>query len=213
VGFENGKLLRVALIATAASGNTEVNTFHYDLVDEPLEPENDPQTLADVFRDDVRDDFAALYDPGWIIQPVQVIQEKDPQNPTAARSQWASGDAIAGTKTAATAPLAPAHCAVASLKTGLAGRRARGRMFLGGNFDESDLTFRTWQSAQLARWQTLLDAIPRQPDIQSGTSSSTARWCVYSRTQRAADLDPYAPAITVVSLSNQLHWLRSRELI
>jgi len=213
VGFENGKLVRVSLAAQAASGNTEVNTFHYDLQDGPLGDDNDPQSLADAFRDDVRSHFAALFDSGWTIQPVNVIQEIDPLNPTGPRSQWTAGDGTPGTKTTASSPLAPAHVAVATLHTGYAGKRHRGRVFLGGNFGEADLDFRTWQAGQLALWQALLDAIPRQPDLAPPGSQAVAHWCVYSRTQRAQSLDPYAPAVTSVTLHNALHWLRSRERI
>jgi len=213
MGFENGKLVRVSMIAQAASGNTEVNTFHYDLIDGPLGDDNSPQSLADAFRDDVRPHFAALYDAGWTIRPVAVIEEIDPQDPTAPRSQWTSGNGIPGTKTSSSNPLAPAHVAVATLSTGFAGKRHRGRVFLGGNFGETDLDFRTWQAAQLALWQAYLDAIPRQPDLAGPGSQAVAHWAVYSRTQRAQDLDPYAPAVTAVTLHNSLHWLRSRERI
>jgi hypothetical protein len=38
-----------------------------------------------------------------------------------------------------------------------------------------------------------------------------AKWSVYSRTQRAQDLDPYLSPIGSYSLPNRVHWLRSRD--
>ena len=60
--------------------------------------------------------------------------------------------------------------------------------FLGGSLAEADQNNGTWQSGILGIWQAFLDAIPREPDIAPALSTSTADWCVYSRTQRAANL-------------------------
>lgn len=76
---------------------------------------------------------------------------------------------------------------------------------------EIDQVAGVWQSSLLSIWQNFLDAIPRQPDIQPGVSTSVANWCVYSRTNRAADVDPYASHVTGTVLRTAVRWLRSRQ--
>ena len=85
-------------------------------------------------------------------------------------------------------------------------------MFLLGPISEGDQNAGVIGSSQLVRYQNFLDAIPRQPDIApgGGVTDAVANWCVYSRTQRAANASGYANAITDVSLSNVVHFLRSR---
>ena len=196
-----------------ASGDQQVNTLHYDLVDAvPIgEADNDPQALADFFRDNVVAPFKALYINTWTIQPVVVSEELDPQNPTAARSEWTSGTAGAGTRSAQTDYLPRAACAVASLVTNHIGKRYRGRIFLGGSTSEADQTGGVWQSGIITLWNAYLAAIPKQPDIATGVSSATAQWGVYSRTNRAADIDPYISPVISTPLRTQFRWLRSRE--
>jgi hypothetical protein len=211
MAFGSGKLVRVVLRAVGPGTATVVNTLHYSLNDEALNPANDPQTLADRFRDDVMGPFGAMFTDDWSVQPVEVIQEKDPLNPTAPRSEWGSGVATPGTRSVSSDLLPVAICMVATLKTANIGRRARGRMFIGGSFVEGDQDAGVWNTFPLTAAQTLLDAIPRQPDLAEGANSSTAYWCVYSRTQRAQNLNPYAPSVTDAILKTDVHWLRSRE--
>lgn len=214
MGFENGKLVRVVMRAVEnATGDQQVNTFHYDLIDSPIpgNAANDPQSLADFFRDNVVAPFRAFYIAGWTIQPVVVAQEKDPQNPLAARSEWVSGSALAGTRAAQTDYLPKAACGVASLTTDHIGKRYRGRVFLGGSVSEADQSAGVWQSGITTLWQAYISAIPSQPDIATGTSASTAQFVVYSRTQRAANLNPYASSVVSRTIRTQFRWLRSRE--
>lgn len=212
MGFENGKLLRVVLRAQRnADGEQQVNTLHYNLDDSLLNADNDPQALADAFRDAVMPKQAACYDNTWTIQPVEVVQELDPQHVTAARSAWTSGSPTVGVRSTAAERLPVASCGVVSLRTEHIGRRARGRMFLGGTLTELDQNAGVWQSSILAIWQQLLDAIPHQPDLATGTSDSVADWVVYSRTNRAADVDPYASKVTTPVLRTAVRWLRSRQ--
>jgi hypothetical protein len=212
VGFENGHLLRVVLQAQVGA-DSQVMVLHYDLQNATAGNDNDPQQLADDFRDDVVPAFAALYNSAWTIPPVLIEDEKDPLNPTDPRSSWSSGTTGAGTKTGtATEQLPRACCAVATLKTDNIGRRHTGRIFLGGTTLEGDQNAGNWTgSGIVSLWDALLAAIPREPDIAAGVSDATAKWCVYSRTQRAANLDPYASAINAVVRRGPVHWLRSRE--
>ena len=210
MGFENGKLVRVVLRASVAD-DLQVNVLHYDLQDDIGEPGNDPQALADRFRDDVVPSFKTLFNSAWTIQPVVVEEEKDPQNPLAPRTGWVSGTAGPGTKVESGEQLPRACCQVASLQTGLLGRRFRGRTFVGGSWDESEQSGGVWTAGGKALGQAFMDAIPHQPDIQTGPSTSTANWCVYSRTQRGANLDPYAAHISSVVLRDGVFWLRSRQ--
>lgn len=213
MGFEDGKLLRVAVkVQRNADLIYNVNTFHYDLKDPLGATANDPQALADAFRDAVLPKYVLAYDNTWTVLPVEVTQEKDPQNPDAARSAWTSGTPAAGTRTGATDRLPTAAVGVATLRTNHIGRRHRGRVFLGGTLMEIDQVAGVWQSTLLAIWQALLDAIPHQPDLATGPSTATADWCVYSRTNRAADVDPYASHITSPLLRAPVRWLRSRQV-
>lgn len=196
-----------------ATGDQQVNTFHYDLIDSPI-PANDPnspQTLADYFRDNVVAPFKAFYISSWTIQPVVVAEEKDPQHPLAARQEWVSGTAGAGTRSAQTDYLPRAACSVVTLSTDHIGRRYRGRMFLSGSVSEADQTGGVWQSSIVTLWNAYVAAIPLAPDIAFGPSASTATWCVYSRTNRAQDIDPYASPVVAKTLRTQFRWLRSRE--
>lgn len=211
MGFENGHLLRVVLEASASGGRSQVHTLHYDLQDAPLaEPANDPQSLADTFRDSVIPSYRALFNGGWTILPVIVEDERDPLNPTHPRSAWTSGVSSVGTRATGSQDLPPGICGVATLLTDHIGRRFRGRVFLGGTLVEGDQDAGTWDAGITASWHTFLDAIPHQPDLATGTSSSTANWCVYSRTQRAANLDPYASHVSAYIVRPVVHYLRSR---
>lgn len=211
MGFENGKLVEVVLKASAGT-LTQVNTYHYDLVDALGGTDNDPQTLADRFRDDVRTHLIASLTSAWTVDPVVVTMVKDPLNPLAPRSSWASGAAAAGTKTASSDPL-PNFCSpLVSLRTAHIGRRFRGRLWLAGSWHEGDQSGGTWTTTQKADLQTIVNFVPFEPDLATGPSDSTAKWCVYSRTQRAANLDPYASPITSATVSALVHSLRSRAL-
>lgn len=203
-------IYRVSLVARHdISGDTQVNTLHYRLHDVTGAVANDPQSLADAIEDALFLPFAALYSDDWTIQTPVVIQEKDPLDPTAPRSEWTSG-AVSFGDLVGTEDLPRACCAVATLKTDAIGRRSTGRLFLGGSTGEGEQANGVWQSSALTRWQTFLDAIPRTPDIAEGPSTSEAHWCVYSRTNRAAAVANYAFDITSVILRTPVHWLRSR---
>lgn len=216
VGFESGQLVRVVLEATAG-GDSQVNVLHYDLQggEVPFSGNgNNPQALADRFRDDVIPLWKTLYTSAWTIQPVVVEDEKDPQNPTAPRQSWVSGTAIPGTGTSA-GDLLPPQCAVlVKLITDHIGRRNTGRIWLGGSVEEADQANGVWGSGYLTGIATIMDSIPLEPDIQEGTGigDATANWCVYSRTARAADQDPYASHVTAYVVRSLVHTLRSRAL-
>ena len=137
-----------------------------------------------------------------------MVDEFDPQNPTAPRSSWTSGSPTAGTRSTSGDLLPSFCCCVATLRTDHIGRRFRGRTFLGGSNSEDNQSNGDW--GILTFFATMMDAIPVQPDIASGDSTSTANWCVYSRTQRAANLDPYASHVQSYQLRTQVHSLRSR---
>lgn len=211
MGFENGSVLRVTLGARSPSGDTVVNTLHYD-VEDATWPSNDvdPQSLADKIRDDVRPSWATLFVPSYAILPVAVIEEKDPQNPTAARRSWESGSEIAGTSTSVTEKLPTFITAVVKLKTDLVGRRHTGRLFIPGSFTESMQADGLWTSSMMTAFASIVDTIPQAPDLVTGFSFASCKWSVYSRTARAADQDPYLAEITSYQVRAQLHSLRSR---
>lgn len=210
MGFENGHLLRVVLHAVNSNGVEHVNVLHYDLDNGSGTP-NDPQALADRFRDDVMPAYAALYGSSWQIQPIVVEDEKDPLHPTDARSGWTSGTVLAGTRSLSGEGLPIGLCGINTWLTDHIGRRFRGRMFLGGDLREGDQAEGVWGTSITALWDALLAAIPRQPDIAEGVTSAVANQCVYSRTQRAANLDPYASRVVGNIRRARAHYLRSRE--
>jgi hypothetical protein len=211
MGFENGRLLRCAIRATKGDSQ-QVLTLHYDLHDSTYPAhDNDPQTLADLLRDGVRAQLATQYDAAWTMQPVEVVEEKDPQHPLAPRSAWISGAPIPGSNPGSGEQLPSACCVVAKLVTDTIGRRHTGRSFFGGTFRESAQTNGAWSSGVIATYVAILNSIPKEPDIAVGVSTSTAKWCVYSRTQRAANADPYASPVQSYTVRSRVHWLRSRE--
>lgn len=214
MGFENGRLLRLSLSAIrSADGAQMVNTFHYDLQDSVWPAhDNDPQALADKIRDDVLGPFSQLFSNAWFVQPPVLIEERDPLNPNAPRTGWTSGVPIQGLRTLFGDALPLEATAVATVHTANIGRRARGRVFLPGTFSEGDQSGGTWGLLATGPMQAYLDSIPRQPDIAPAASTSTCKLCVYSRTQRAANLNPYAPAVTNMVLHDRFRWLRSRGL-
>jgi hypothetical protein len=189
-----------------------VNTWHYDLIDSivPGQSANDPQSLADRFRDDVIPQWKANIGSAWTLDPVHVVEEFDPQNPTHARDAWDSGTPTAGTKVVSGDQL-PSFCApIARLLTGKVGRRFRGRTWIMGQYLEAEQANGAWTTSFKTGLGTMMAAVPLQPDIASGVSDSTANLCVYSRTQRAADLDPYAQHVTTVAVQSLVHSLRRR---
>lgn len=214
MGFENGMLLRVSLEATAPGFAPRVMTFHYDLQDASVGLDNnDPQDLADRFRDDLRADLIPWFHSNWTLQPVVVTQEIDPQNPTAPRMQWTSGSPAPGTGTSSSEDLPYGVCAMANLRTGLIGKRFNGRSFLMVPVNENSQHGGVWETAALSAWQTLYDAVPLEPDIApgGGTTDASANLCVYSRTARAANQDPYAAHVTSITVQSTTRYLRRRE--
>jgi len=217
MGFENGRVLRVNLRATRSPSMEQVNTFHYDIHDSDLTLKCDPQKLADAFRDDVRPAFAALYSAAWQIEPVVIVEERDPQDPNAPRSEWVSGSAGVGGRALATESLPHAMCGVATLKTQHIGRRFTGRLFLGGELVEGDQSTGQWLPAITGLWTTYLNAVPKSPDITDAVEVDRCLWSVYSRTQRTPDAahpageDPYLSKIVSMPIRPNVHWLRSRD--
>lgn len=210
VGFIDGRVLRVVLRAVDSDQREYVNVLHYDLHDESGQPDNDPQALADRFRDDVIGPYRGLFRTDVSVDPVSIVEERDPLNPFAPRSSWTSGTSTAGTRSPTYDLLPRQVCAVATLKTARIGRRYRGRLFLPGQFDENDQTNGSFNAFATVRLGVFLAAIPRQPDIATGPSSSSAVWSVFSRTQRGQNLNPYLSPVTDAVLRLPLHWLRSR---
>lgn len=211
MGFENGRLVRVVLRAQSVN-QEQVTTFHYDLQDGQDQSSNDPQSLADAFRDDVVPLVKTFFSSAWTFDPVIVEDEIDPLSPNDARSQWQSGGGEVGTQGGVGGLLPPGTCPIGSLRTEHIGRRFRGRTFMMGTFDEGAQDDGLWGSNVVERLQAILDAIPKTPDLAPPLANAVAHWCVYSRTQRAADLDPYASAVTSAILRPECHFLRSRAI-
>lgn len=214
MGFENGHLLRVSQEATAPGFAPRVMTFHYDLIDATGGLENnDPQDLADRFRDDLRAALQPWFHTNWTLAPVVVTDEVDPLHPTAPRSQWTSGAPIAGTGSSGVDDLPYGVCAMANLRTGLIGKRYNGRSFLSVPLNENAQHGGVLEAAAVTAFQDIYDTVPLEPDIAGGggLSDASANLCVYSRTARAANQDPYASHVTAITVQSSTHYLRRRE--
>lgn len=202
--WDSGRVVRAVLEAQhKASLTLNVNVLHYFC----SSLAGDPQDLADALRDDVLAPFKGLYSNEWTVSAIAVIDEKDPLNPTHPLTGVTSGTPGDGTRSRSGDKAPRAQCAVATLGTGLHGRRFRGRLFLGGDIRQADDADGVWLSGQKTVWQTLLDAIPLT--VTSGVE--TFHWSVLSRTERAASLPNYVNNVTDVQLRDPVHWLRSRE--
>lgn len=226
MSFENGTIARASFVATHTSGRVQVNTLHYD-IDMGVTafdwlPGADSlgdvlQNLADVLRDDVLGPFKAMYDSGWSVSPVTILEERDPQNLTRARIERSSGAAAGGTNPGVPGgdAMPNATCAVATLRSDHVGRRATGRMFLGGSLFEGHQAGGTWNDTPRAWWNAFLAAIPKQPDVSGAIGvpdfTPVANWVVYSRTNRLANASPYTSKVQSTILRTPVHWLRSRE--
>lgn len=212
MAFQNGKVLRVVLAARAGP-ILEVNTFHYDLHDDTTTGgANDPQTLADLFRDVVRPPFAALFGAGYSIDPIHVEEAIDPLDPHRPRASWTSGAAVPGTRLPTTDELPPAMCVVVRTVSDSLGRRYNGRMFVSGESHEGDQASGQWTTAWINTVNAFVNAIPKEPDIATGPSQSSAHWSVYSRTARAQSAPLYLAHIKSTITRTNVHWLRSRQL-
>jgi len=212
MSFDNGKVVRVVLEAMGGPLD-HVNVLHYDLNDGSIPGEsNNPQDLADRFRDNVIPAYGALFGAGYTIQPVLVQEEKDPLDPNAPRSEWTSGVAHPGTRTPTTDELPPACCVVVKLVSDSIGRRYTGRMFISGESHEGDQASGQWTQAWINSIAAFVNTIPHQPDIAGGAGTASAHWSVYSRTNRAQSQPHYMAHIQTYIIRTGVHWLRSRQV-
>jgi hypothetical protein len=158
--------------------------------------------------------YGACITPDWTIQPVEVIDEKDPLHPNAVRDAAVAGNPTPGTRFAPPAnEVVPIEmCGMATLRTAHIGRSFRGRLFMPPVWSDASIDNGVLAGSQLQHYQDLVAAIPLQPDIQLGQNPGGANLVVYSRTRRALNADPYAEHVTSITLANTVRWLRSRAL-
>lgn len=212
MSFENGKVCRVVLRATAGTYE-HVNVLHYDLNDAGLSTgTNNPQTLADFFRDNVQGVYTQLFTSNWTIDPIKVEEEIDPLDKFAPRSSWLSGTSRPGTKVITGDQLPAGLVVLVALKSNTLGRRYNGRMWLGGPTSEADQINGQWQSSLLSVCSEIVANIPRQPDISEGPSGASCDWSIYSRTARAQSSGHYLAHGITPTVSDRVHWLRSRSV-
>lgn len=213
MAWENGTVFRAAVKALhKASNDAQVNTVHYDVVTGPADEPNG-QLFADHLRDTVLPAMRSLYTSAWAIEPAVVMEEKDPQNPNAAREEWVSGLGADGTRITAGELLPRATCVVATMKTNHIGRRHTGRMFIGSSFDESDQSDGVWLTGT-GHWDALtvyVNSWPTSLTLGSGDFQSVLRMGIFSRTQRADGLPDYISPVVSFERKTKVHWLRSRE--
>lgn len=211
MGFESGHIARVVLRATNGA-NEIVSTLHYDLTGNALDDAPSLQNLADRIRDALVPAWKACIIPSWTVQPVEVIDEKDPLHPDALRSAVASGTAAAGTRLAPpSGEVLPIEaCGMLTLRTDHIGRSFRGRMFLPPVWSDASIDNGVLAGSQFTNYGAVRTAIPLAPDVVTGPSTATAHLCIYSRTRRARSASDYAAHVSSITLDNTVRWLRSR---
>lgn len=212
MGFQNGKVVAVVLTAVkAGTTSTQVTRLVYDLDDNNEPTPNSGQALADLISTAVLPSYKALFSNSWGCGSPVVEEVIDPLDVAAPRESWLGTGGGVGTLVTASDLLPQAVCGLAPLKTGFRGRRFNGRIFVPGVFSEADQAGGIFGGGTVARMQAFLDSIPRQPDIATGPSTATAKWSVFSRTQRGLNLDPYLMPVTQAIASSRVRWLRSRD--
>jgi hypothetical protein len=215
MGFVDGHLAR-AVFSAINGHNQVVNVIHYDMHDTsiPGSAHTSLQSLADHLRDACMTPYKSLFPSNWVIQPIVVQDEIDPQHPGAVRNGAVSGAPANGLMDVPTSGNALPFelCAVATIHTGHIGRRFRGRMFLPPLFSDDAITGQVVDGSKRLSYQNFLDSIPKQPDVVEGVDpiDTVTNWSVYSRTNRAQGVDPYATPVTSYEVRPSVRFLRSR---
>ena len=194
---------RCAMRATLQDGTVSVTVPH-------VEDETDG-TAADVasnFAGHIATSWIDLYATTATVNEITVTQVPTDSTPLPHPKQAIADFSTAGTASLADNALSPAVCAVAQLLTGVAGRRARGRMFMPpaiasdqvvdvGQFDPAGGKY-------LDRCNTFLTNL-------TGSYGGGIQLVVYSK--RAASLSAALVWFHVIGfeLPNRQHWHESRQ--
>jgi len=147
-------------------------------------------------------------------QSIIVSQIADPLDPDP-EVRFEKTVNLAGTRTNPATTVPDAICAVASLRSPLASRRYRGHLFLPPSLDQASiagqafLTSNAYFLAAQALVATFATGVgPSQ--TWAGTNLSTWQLVLYSKRDRL-DTGTYQTAVSAVTLSSTIHWLRSRQ--
>ncbi len=164
----------------------------------------------------LKDKFKAALRTNWILDSLVVRQVQDPQAPGNVKLEYIRPIGEAGTL--ATGTESPhAATAIMALKTDVASRRARGRMWMPPAMSQGTVSGDRWVTAAGGWWNKLQDfSAEYQHTLQSdGASHYGGGWtgfdsCIYSRAARAANAANFFFRVRAHQLDPRIRWLRSR---
>lgn len=176
-----------------------------------------PLDVANELDGQLRTLWLNLLHTSWTFDRIAVTTVGNPNNPSQVPSAAEKAIGVAGARPGSNTDLPDQMCGLLSIKTGLAGRSFRGRIFLppievSGEVVADTLTTGGNYSTAVAALQTkLLDSF-------GGGSTWSTLWRdtwhmkvgVYSPTRHRQGFTPFFTNATATRYDRSIHWLRSR---
>jgi hypothetical protein len=193
-----------AIRATLKNGVVLVNTPHYE-----DETDGSAQSVADGIWAQISSTYLALFATGDTVNDITVTQVPVSSTPIAAPKQYVKAIGSAGGRTVTTPNISPAMCAQFNLTTGVAGRRARGRIFCPPALIATELaTIDNFTTGAGTYYQKCLDFL----NALTGSYASGIQLVVYSRVAALANATNTWFHVTGFNGTAKQHWLRSRDM-
>lgn len=198
------KVYRAAIRSTFPGDVEVLNVLHYADEGDTQTPEEVANNIWDeietTYRAVVRDD-ATIEDLTLVEVPLDSTPLPEPGTYTLTINEL-------GTWAEAAMSLSPGLTAVGQLKTGLAGRRHRGRIWLPPPCDKQEPNDATGWRNTSGRWFN--NALALMPVLAGTGYGGTTRLVVYSGKAASENADNVWWEVTDWSLPNVQHFLRSR---
>ena len=188
-----------------ADGVVLVNTFHIG-----TEDASSAQTCLEALNDGIHSDFLAVLPTTATLLDATSVEVPLDSTPLPTPDAGFLSFSEAGGRSIATHSISPAMGLLAQLKTGVAGRRARGRCWLPPCLDSTELTADGTFDTGGGSYYSLCSALITTYVTHSYDDG--VQPVVYSKTAALADAANVWFAITSFLLPNKQHWLRSRDL-
>lgn len=195
---------RASIRSTYPGGVEVVNVLHYA-------DEGDAQSPGDVANaiwDNIETAYRAVVRDDATINDLTLVQVPLDANPLAEPGMATVEINELGTWAEASMSLSPGLTAVAQLKTGLAGRRHRGRVWLPPPCDKQEPNDATGWRDTTGRW--FANALALMPVLTGTGYASSVRLVVYSPTAAKLNAENVWWDVIDWSLPNVQHFLRSR---
>jgi hypothetical protein len=203
-------------------GKTSVCTMHLRSADvdwwETFDTDNpDPLDVANELDTQFRTLWLNLLHTSWTFDRIAVTTVTQPGNPGQVPRAAEKAIGVAGARPGSNTDLPDPMCGLLSIKTGLAGRSFRGRMFLppievSGEVIGDLLSSAGNYSTAVAAFQTKLTN-----SFGGGSTFSTLwqdtwhmRIGIYSPTRHRQGFNPWFSNATSTRYDRSVHWLRSR---